>query len=222
MATEERPIVFTIRSVKITFMRNSSHPGRKGRPPRQTAESHAAIIDAVYALLQKKSVRDLTMEEVAKRAKVGKPTLYKWWPTKATLVLAMLCERMAPNLAMPTVLTAEESLRLRVRRLIDAFNGPFGKIVAGLIAEGQSEPAIRQDFFDRLVSPRRTATIADLQRGKNAGELRSETEPELLNDAIFGAIYYRLLLRSGPLTGRFGEELVEQVIRGHRSGNSRS
>jgi hypothetical protein len=39
-----------------------------------------------------------------------------------------------------------------VRRLIDAFNGPFGKIVAGMIAEGQSEPAIRQEFFDQLVS----------------------------------------------------------------------
>src|SRR6201993_2960195 len=190
---------------------------RKGRPPSEMATSHAAIMDAVYALLQEKSVRDLTMEEVARRARVGKPTLYKWWPTKATLVLAMLCERMAPNLAMPTVLTAEESLRLRVRRLIDAFNGPFGKIVAGLIAEGQSEPAIRQEFFDRLVGPRRNATIADLQRGKDAGELRSETEPELLNDAIFGAIYYRMLLRSGPMTRRFGEELVEQVLRGQRS-----
>jgi hypothetical protein len=62
------------------------------------------------------------------------------------------------------------------------------------------------------VSPRRTATIADLQRGKDAGELRAKTEPELLNDAIFGAIYYRLLLHSGPLTKRFGEELVEQVL----------
>jgi hypothetical protein len=63
--------------------------------------------------------------------------------------------------------------------------------------------------------------FADLQRGKDAGELRSETEPELLNDAIFGAIYYRMLLRSGPLTRRFGEELVDHVIRGHRSGNGR-
>jgi AcrR family transcriptional regulator len=194
---------------------------RRGRPPRQTAESHAAIMDAVYALLQEKSVRDLTMEEVARRAKVGKPTLYKWWPTKATLVLAVLCERMAPNLEKPTAPTAEESLRFRVRRLIAAFNGPFGKIVAGLIAEGQSEPAILQEFFDRWVSPRRNATIADLQRGKNAGELRSETEPELLNDAIFGAIYYRMLLRSAPLSRRFGEELVEQVLRGHRSVPSR-
>src|SRR6201988_3257631 len=207
---------FTVRSVKMTSMSKGSLPAaRKGRPPQQTAASHAAIMDAVYALLQEKSVRDLTMEEVAKRAKVGKPTLYKWWPTKATLVLAMLCERMAPNLERPTVLTAQESLRFRVRRLIDAFHGPFGKIVAGLIAEGQSEPAILQEFFDRWVSPRRTATITDLQRGKNAGELRSDTEPELLNDAIFGAIYYRFLLRSGPLTRRFGEELVKQVLRGH-------
>ncbi|MGA8566147.1 MAG: TetR-like C-terminal domain-containing protein, partial [Candidatus Binataceae bacterium] len=58
-------------------------------------------------------------------------------------------------------------------------------------------------------------------RGKNAGELRSETEPELLNDAIFGAIYYRLLLHSGPLTRRFGEELVEQVLRAQRRDGSR-
>ena len=203
-------------------MKNLTPPAvRRGRPPSEMAASHAVIMDAVYALLQVKSVRDLTMEAVAKRAGVGKPTLYKWWPTKATLVLAMLCERMAPKLEKPTALTAEESLRFRARSLIKAFNGPFGRIVAGLIAEGQSEPAVLQEFFDRWISPRRNATITDLQRGKDAGELRSEIEPELLNDAIFGAIYYRMLLRSGPLTRRFGEELVEQVIRGHRSGNVR-
>jgi AcrR family transcriptional regulator len=216
-------IGLTLRSVKITFMKkNALLARRKGRPPSEMAASHATIMDVVYTLLREKSVRDLTMEEVAKRAEVGKPTLYKWWPTKATLVLAMLCERMAPNLEKPTILTAEASLRLRVRRLIDAFNGPFGKIVAGLIAEGQSELAIRQAFFDRWVGPRRAATIADLQRGKNAGELRSDTEPDLLNDAIFGAIYYRFLLGLGPFTRRFGEQLVEQAIRGHRLGNARS
>jgi AcrR family transcriptional regulator len=200
-------------------LKKTARPGpRKGRPPSETAVSHAAIMDAVYALLQKKSVGDLTMEEVAKLAKVGKPTLYKWWPTKATLVLAMLCERMAPNLEKPVGLTAEQSLRLRVRRLIDAFNGPFGPIVAGMVAEGQSEPTVRKAFFDRWVSPRRSATIGDLQRAKNAGEFTEDTEPELLNDSIFGAIYYRLLLRSGPLTRRFGDELVEQVLRGNRAG----
>ena len=98
------------------------------------AASHAVIMDAVYALLEEKSVRDLTIEAVAKRAGVGKPTLYKWWPTKATLVLAMLCERMAPRLEKPTAMTAEQSLRFRVRSLIDAFNGPFGNRLNGQVA----------------------------------------------------------------------------------------
>jgi hypothetical protein len=52
-------------------------------------------------------------------------------------------------------------------------------------------------------------------------QVDSETEPEVLNDAIFGAIYYRMLLRCGPLTRRFGEESVDQVIRGHRSAGPR-
>ena len=57
-------------------------------------------------------------------------------------------------------------------------------------------------------------TYCRSQRGQSAGELRSDSEPDLLNDAVFGAIYYRFLLHSGPLNRPFGEELVEQVIRG--------
>src|SRR6202040_3668389 len=169
-SSHQRGCQLTLRHVllKLAFMKkNVLRAPRKGRPPSERATSHTVIMDAVYSLLQKKSVRDLTMEEVAKRAKVGKPTVYKWWPTKATLVLALLCERMAPNLEKPSDLTAEASLRFRVRSLIDAFKGPFGKIVAGLISESQSEPGILQQFLERWVSPRRNATIADLQRGKN-------------------------------------------------------
>src|SRR5260370_22429071 len=139
-------------------MKKPSPARRKGRPPSEMAASHDAIMDAAYALLQKKSVRDLTMEEVARRAKVGKPTLYKWWPTKAALVLAMLCERMAPNLEKSTVLTAEESLRFRVRRLIDAFHGPFCKNVAAILAGGRREPPLLHTFFDRSVPPPPDAT----------------------------------------------------------------
>lgn len=57
-------------------------------------------------------------------------------------IVPMLRERMAPNLEKRTVLTAEESLHFRVWRLIDAFNGPFGKIVAGLT--GKSDNARRE------------------------------------------------------------------------------
>ena len=47
--------------------------------------SHAAIMDAIYELLEEKPARELTMEAVANRANVGKPTLYKWWSFKAAL-----------------------------------------------------------------------------------------------------------------------------------------
>ena len=91
-------IDFTLRCVKLIAMKKKSLPAvRKGRPRRQTAESHAAIMDAAYALLQKKPVRDLTMEEVAKLSRVGKPTLYKWWPTKATLGKGLQPARTGPS-----------------------------------------------------------------------------------------------------------------------------
>ena len=77
----------------------SAQPARLGRPRSEAAASHARILDAVHALLQETSVRDLTMEAVARRAGVGKPTLYKWWPTKAALVLAMFHERLAGQFA---------------------------------------------------------------------------------------------------------------------------
>ena len=54
-------------------------------------------MDTVYAFLQQKSVRELTMEGIAEQAKVGKPTLYKWWPTKAALVMALFHESTLGN-----------------------------------------------------------------------------------------------------------------------------
>jgi AcrR family transcriptional regulator len=192
-------------------------PRRRGRPKTQSAQSHAVIMDAVYALLQEKSVRDMTIEEVAKRAGVGKQTLYKWWPTKAALVMSMFSERMERYPDAVEGSNAEANLRQRLRRLITAFNGPLGKIIADLIAEGQSEHAILKEFYEQHVRSRRADTIAALERGKASGELRPDANAEIVVDALFGAIYYRLLFRSAPLTDRYADELVDQAVRGLRN-----
>jgi hypothetical protein len=66
-------------------------------------------------------------------------------------------------------------------------------------AAGMTAPAILRELYQRHVSPRRSALVADLERGKAAGESHAGTDAELLIDAIFGAIYYRLLLRPARL-----------------------
>jgi AcrR family transcriptional regulator len=202
----------------------SSIPRRLGRPPIEAAESHAAILDAVYELLQERSVRDLTMEAVAKRAGVGKPTLYKWWPTKAALVLAMFRERIAVALTPPSAGTAEEAIRDAARALIGPLNGQLGKVLSELIAEGQSEPAILWELFDKHIRGYQEANAADIERGKTSGELASDADPQLIIDAVFGAIFYRLLFRTSSLTEEFSDKLVRQVFRGARvrAGEARS
>ena len=196
--------------MKKTF----STPPKIGRPPRAAAASHTAIMDAVYELLQQTSARDLTMEAVAKRAGVSKPTLYKWWTSKAALIFAMFRERLASQPATLVAGTAEQVIRYKVQRLIQEFNGLFGKVMADLIAEGQSEPEILSDLYEQHISLSRASTIADVERGKIAGEFANDTNADLLLDAIFGPIYFRLLLRDMSLTQRYGDELVNQVLRG--------
>lgn len=193
-----------------------SSAGRRGRPPREAAAAHAAILDAVHDLLKEKSARDLTMEEVARRAGVGKPTLYKWWPTKAALVLAMFHERIAKQAPVPETKTVEESIRLKTRRLIQEFNGLFGKVMSDLIAEGQSEPAILRDLYEEHMGPRRAATVADIERAKADGEFLPGMDTGLVVDGIFGPIYFRLLMRQQPLTEAYGDALIDQVLRGWR------
>ncbi len=185
-----------------------------GRPASTAAESHAAIMDAVHALLQKIPAKDLTMEAVAKKAKVGKPTLYKWWPSKAALIMAMFHERIVVDVvAAPADTTAEAALRTTMRRLIKGLNGLFGKVLADLIAEGQSDPAVLRDLLEGHIKVKQAADIAAIVRGKETGELAADTNPDLLINATFGSLIYRLLLRL-PITEKYGDELIDTVLRG--------
>jgi AcrR family transcriptional regulator len=197
----------------------SSGSGRRsrGRPPSTAAESHALILDAVYELLQECSVRDLTIEAVAKRAKVGKPTIYKWWPTKADLVMAMLQERLdsttATTVSEPAATSTQEAITLRVRMFVGKLNGMFGKVLAELIAEGQSDPTILAALYDRHLRARRATMVTELERARVAGELPADVDPELIVDAISGPLYYRLLIRQQPLTEGYADDLVAQAFR---------
>jgi len=189
----------------------------RGRPRSEAAEK--AVMDAVYAFLQERSVRELTMEGIAERANVGKPTLYKWWPSKAALVMAVLSERLvpkAPRLDPNSARTAEETIRGLMHRIVGAFNGMFGKVFADLIAEGQNDPGLLSDLYEKHLGQRRNALVAEIERGKQAGEFYPEVDAELLVDSLIGPIYYRLLMKTAPLTEAYVDQLFEQLMLGKR------
>jgi hypothetical protein len=73
-----------------------------------------------------------------------------------------------------------------------------------------------REFYERHVSLRRASAVAEVERGKATGEFSTETDAELLIDAIFAPLYYRLLLRFAPLTEKYGNDLIDQVLLGVR------
>ena len=185
---------------------------KPGRPRNEAAIAHHRILDAVFELLQKQSVRDLQIQEVCRKAGVSKPTIYKWWPTKAAMVMAMFEQRMVRRLPPIESLSAEQLIRVAVPGLIRLFNGPFGKVAAEMIAAGQSEPAVLREFRDRYILKRRKVAIKALNDAYASGEMKRSVDPELLLDLIFGPIYFRLLVKHQPLDEAFGRALVNHVL----------
>jgi AcrR family transcriptional regulator len=181
-----------------------SKPVTIGRPRSEAAVSHAAIMDAVYGLLKEKPG-------------VGKPTLYKWWSSKAALIMAMFHERFGGILEVPEATTAEEAVRTRVSHLIAQCNGLFGKVVADLIAEGQGDPPILKELYESHIRPRRASALADIERGIASGEFLAGTDSELLLDAIVAPVYLRLLLRHHALTEEYGKQVIDQALLGVRT-----
>jgi AcrR family transcriptional regulator len=194
-------------------VRNRKPVKRKpGRPRNASAVAHDRILDAVFELLQTRSIRDLQIQEVCRKARVSKPTIYKWWPTKAAMVMDMFEERMVSRLPAIQGFNAAQLLRVAVPGLIRLFNGPFGRIAAEMIAEGQSEPVVLREFRNRYIFKRRAVSVKAIEDAYASGEFKRSVDPELLLDLIFGPIYYRLLVKHQPLDQQFGKALLDYVL----------
>jgi len=192
-------------------MAKQNEKKRRGRPRSAAAASHDTILAAVYDLLHQKSVRDLTIEEVARRAGVGKPTIYKWWPSKAALVMDMLDARIVEDLPAPGR-NSEKAIRGLVTEVVRRFNGFPGKVAMEILAEGQSEPSVLQEYRDRYLSKRRACVTEVIERAQASGEFRKDIDPQVLIDMIFGPIYYRRLVRHLKLDQRFADEVVRHAL----------
>jgi AcrR family transcriptional regulator len=195
--------------------RNGSSATNGGRAPGRprSEESRQSILRSTLKLLrQNGGFADLSIEAVAADANVGKTTVYRWWPTKAALVADAFSSSADEELRFPNTGSVQDDMSLQMRRLIRVFRSPRGRVVAALLAGGQSDPELIEAFRERFMWPRRKQAYQTLQRGVDRGELPVGSDFDLILDSLYGPIYMRFLIRHFKLDEKFADEICGLVL----------
>jgi AcrR family transcriptional regulator len=187
-----------------------------GRP--RSEEVRTAILRAAGELLLEMGVQGFTIEGVAKRSGASKVTIYKWWTSKGALALDAFYASAAPAINTNQTGDVEADLITQVAAIVHLFRDTaVGPVLAGLIAEAQSDAGLAVSLRERWLEPRRQQGAKILEAGRTRGELRPDFDTTLILDQIYGAIYIRLLIGHAPLVEGIAQELVGNVLPGIRT-----
>ena len=176
-----------------------------GRPRCQAARK--AILNATVRLLERIPLQSLAIEHIAKEAGVGKATIYRWWPNKAAIVIDAFFEEVVPRTNFETGATASEIIAKQLGRMIKVLSGHQGRIVAQIIAEGQSNPDVLELFRSVVLRDRRAVVRELIEKGMADGEFSPDLDVETAIDVVYGPIWYRLMVGHQPLDRAFAEKL---------------
>jgi len=190
---------------------DDSTPSRPGR--RRSEDSRRAILAAAVELVGEHGYGPLTVEKIAARAGTGKQTIYRWWPTKADVVMEALVEKADLHVPVPDDGSLAADLRAFLEASVALGRAPqVVAILRALMAEAQLDEGFGARFRDGFIENRRAALRTVLERAAERGELPRASVDTLL-DVVFGVIWYRVL--TGRVMGADGvvDELVALVAR---------
>jgi AcrR family transcriptional regulator len=187
-------------------------PSRPGR--RRSEDSRRAILAAAVELVGEHGYGPLTVEKIAARAGTGKQTIYRWWPTKADVVMEALVEKADLHIPVPD----DGSLRADLRAFLEASValGRTPQVVAilrALMAEAQLDEGFGGRFRDGFIESRRSALRTVLERAAGRGELPDGVSVDTLLDVVFGVIWYRVLTDRVMGADAVVDELVTLIAR---------
>jgi AcrR family transcriptional regulator len=198
---------------------HAAAPRGPGRP--RDARRDEAILTAALELLQELGYRGLTIERVAARAGVGRPTVYRRWPSKPALVVAALVQ--STRLAIPVRNTG--SLRRDLiaiqRHQAALMSAPeTRRVTAGLVADLATDPELGEKYVHQYLVPRRDAVWQVLQRGVDRGELDPDTDFALVYDLLIGPLFMRSVVWGRPLPSNIAEQTADVVLAAFGTGNA--
>ena len=176
--------------------------------------SRQSILDTTLRLLSDGglTVKTLSIEAIAREAGVGKTTIYRWWPSKAAVVIDAFMENHLLNTPVRYDVPVREALESHLRALIRQYAGPAGRLVAQILAEAQYDPETRKMFRDRFFLDRYQTIIDLVQRGIDNGELSQDLDPAVFSEMIYAPVYQRLLMGHRPLRPSLAKVLVHQAF----------
>ncbi|MEU9193972.1 TetR/AcrR family transcriptional regulator [Streptomyces hundungensis] len=186
---------------------------------RRSERSRRAIYDAALSLVGEAGYGRTTIEGIAARAGVGKQTIYRWWPSKAEVLLEAFLERggrpaeSAP--ALPDTGDLEADLKQVLRATVDELTDPGFEIpYRALAAEGVINADLGAQFVRQLLEPGLQLYVARLRAARDAGGIAPDIDLRIAVELFVGPLAHRWLLRTLPLTHAYADSLVEYALRG--------
>jgi AcrR family transcriptional regulator len=198
---------------------NDGGTARRGRPRDNAVD--ARVLDLAWDLLLSGGYAGLNVDEVAERAAVAKTTLYRRWPTKDHLAIAVVTRRI-PFAMVPdtgdlcrdlTEFAVNMAASLQQYRTAGGSAGVSAGLAGELVAAASRHPDIG-DLIRTLHARRHAMALERLKRASEREGLRTDIDHAILIDQISGPIYYRALITGAANDRSYAERLVRAVLGG--------
>ncbi len=191
----------------------ASHAVRPGRRRDHTRDPE--ILDAALEVLAETGYDGMTIDMVAARAKAGKATLYRRWPSKSELVLdAVACMKsgdFSPE-ALPDTGTLRGDLVAMIRPMSLSAAERKLKVMAGVASMLSRNPELVDAARAAIIEPRAQATRHLLRRAIERGEIAADTDVETLSLITPSMVAFRVLILRIPIDRSFLESLIDDVV----------
>ncbi|CAM3861941.1 TetR/AcrR family transcriptional regulator [Xenorhabdus thuongxuanensis] len=187
-------------------------PTRSGRP--RSAAATKAVLTTALELAHIGGIQHVTIERIAQHANVAKSTIYRRWPNASAVVMDAFLQDIESSIIYQPTTSTPETVKQTIQSLINALSGKRGKLLRYLIGVAQRNEELQKAFIQQWIEPRRQLGIKVLNQAINRGELHSSSDPELILDMLYGALYYRMIISFTHPDSSFVNQLVDRVFHG--------
>jgi AcrR family transcriptional regulator len=181
-----------------------------GRPRDERIDMD--VVSAVLNVLRDRGYRAVTIDGIARKVKRARTSLYRRWPSKRALVAYAVVSEMGQNPAADTG-ALRGDLEAAVETLLNAFAGPLGQALAGLVADMAQDDELARLIREEVLAARRKSMREAFARARARGEVRSDLDIELALDMLTGPFYYRTLFGHAAITRRMTRDVVDYLLR---------